>query len=115
MSVEALIAWPYKAGGRSRRGSPKAGATVVGFVSTDLSPPATQVHLNNWEISFSEPLVKICCKFCKGTSCSEKLMWLVVLVILQYSAPLRRLFLLGGYCPSYFFWRYTLILTSMYF
>ena len=28
MSVGALIAWPYKAGGRSRRGSPKAGTTV---------------------------------------------------------------------------------------
>ena len=24
----ALIPWPYKAGGRSRRGSPKAGTTV---------------------------------------------------------------------------------------
>ena len=29
MSVGALITWPYKAGGRSRRGSPKAGTTVV--------------------------------------------------------------------------------------
>ena len=28
MSVGALITWPYKAGGRSRRGSPKAGTTV---------------------------------------------------------------------------------------
>ena len=26
-----LITWPYKAGGRSRRGSPKAGTTVVTF------------------------------------------------------------------------------------
>ena len=30
----ALITWPYKAGGRSRRGSPKAGTTV----------PSTDVH-----------------------------------------------------------------------
>ena len=29
MSVGALITWPYKAGDRSRRGSPKAGTTVV--------------------------------------------------------------------------------------
>ena len=29
MSVGALITWPYKAGGRSRRGSPKAGTTVL--------------------------------------------------------------------------------------
>ena len=29
MSVGALITWPYKAGGRSRRGSPKAGTTVA--------------------------------------------------------------------------------------
>ena len=29
MSVGALIMWPYKAGGRSRRGSPKAGTTVL--------------------------------------------------------------------------------------
>ena len=28
MSVGALITWPYKAGGRSRRGSPMAGTTV---------------------------------------------------------------------------------------
>ena len=28
MSVGALIPWPYKAGGRSRRGSHKAGTTV---------------------------------------------------------------------------------------
>ena len=28
MSVGALIMWPYEAGGRSRRGSPKAGTTV---------------------------------------------------------------------------------------
>ena len=28
MSVGALITWPYKACGRSRRGSPKAGTTV---------------------------------------------------------------------------------------
>ena len=28
VSVGALITWPYKAGGRSRRGSPKAGTTV---------------------------------------------------------------------------------------
>ena len=28
MSVGALITWSYKAGGRSRRGSPKAGTTV---------------------------------------------------------------------------------------
>ena len=30
MSVGALITWPYKAGDRSRRGSPKAGTTVQG-------------------------------------------------------------------------------------
>ena len=29
MSVGALITWPYKAGGRSRRVSPKAGTTVL--------------------------------------------------------------------------------------
>ena len=28
MSVRALITWPYKAGGRSRRGLHKAGTTV---------------------------------------------------------------------------------------
>ena len=28
MSVGALITWPYKAGGHSRWGSPKAGTTV---------------------------------------------------------------------------------------
>ena len=27
--VGTLITWPYTAGGRSRRGSPKAGTTVV--------------------------------------------------------------------------------------
>ena len=32
MSVGVLITWPYKAGGRSRRGSPKAGTTVVGSI-----------------------------------------------------------------------------------
>ena len=34
MSVGALITWPYKAGGRSRRGSPKAGTTV--YHSTEI-------------------------------------------------------------------------------
>ena len=49
MSVGALITWPYKAGGRSRRGSPKAGTTVIGFTmnSDSFSPklPTTQVCL----------------------------------------------------------------------
>ena len=43
MSVGALITWPYKAGGRSRRGSPKAGTTV--------NENATQGHLH-LEIKF---------------------------------------------------------------
>ena len=30
----ALITWPYKAGGRSRRGSPKAGTTVGLFIGS---------------------------------------------------------------------------------
>ena len=29
MSIRALITWPYKAGGRSRCGSPKAGTTLL--------------------------------------------------------------------------------------
>ena len=33
MSVGALITWPYKAGGRSRRGSPKAGTTLLVITS----------------------------------------------------------------------------------
>ena len=40
MSVGALITWPYKAGGRSRRGSPKAGTTVY-----QLPCLATVFHL----------------------------------------------------------------------
>ena len=34
MSVGALITWPYKAGGRSRRGSHKAGTTVGPIMSS---------------------------------------------------------------------------------
>ena len=40
MSVGALImiTWPYKAGGRSRRGSPKAGTTVaIETVSNEIN------------------------------------------------------------------------------
>ena len=37
MSVGALITWPYKPGGRSRRGSPKAGTTVhISFLSSTI-------------------------------------------------------------------------------
>ena len=32
--VGTLITWPYTSGGRSRRGSPKAGTTVFPFVIT---------------------------------------------------------------------------------
>ena len=37
MSVGALITWPYKAGGRSRRGSPKAGTTVLSVLDSSSS------------------------------------------------------------------------------
>ena len=42
MSVGALITWPYKAGGRSRRGSPKAGTTVL--LKCRQAPGLTCMH-----------------------------------------------------------------------
>ena len=64
MSVGALITWPYKAGGRSRRGSPKAGTTVQTFIEQTvqsknllmfqidlaLGSVRTQPSLNEFEI-----------------------------------------------------------------
>ena len=38
MSVGELITWPYKAGDRSRRGSPKAGTTVQGDICAGVPP-----------------------------------------------------------------------------
>ena len=37
MSVGALITWPYKAGGRSRRESPMAGTTVFGTSASNIN------------------------------------------------------------------------------
>ena len=36
MSVGALVTWPYNTGGRSRRGSPKAGTTVLDNLDAKL-------------------------------------------------------------------------------
>ena len=44
MSVGALVTWPYKAGGRSRRGSPKAATTVVPILFSTLHPDVVHGH-----------------------------------------------------------------------
>ena len=58
MSVGALITWPYKAGGRSRRGLPKAGTTVLLY---DL------LKLKDIQFSFEKIQSKIACRRLKST------------------------------------------------
>ena len=45
MSVGALITWPYKAGGHSRRGSPKAGTTVLSGLDIGYVPAGPHAFL----------------------------------------------------------------------
>ena len=69
----ALITWPYKAGGRSRRGSPKAGTTVyiiLGTVSDSLvTEPGESAEVSKEQtctkvhVLASESLVKSAAKY----------------------------------------------------
>ena len=78
MSVGALITWPYKAGGRSRRGSHKAGTTVA--LISHASKILLQILLNRMRKNIEMELPDEQAGFRPGRSTADILVIIQVLI-----------------------------------